>query len=1524
MDRQSQSGFLAGNGVMAAMIRAKNWSDTPLGPIENWPQSLRTTVSLCLASNFPINIVWGPAHTQIYNDGYRVVCGDAHPRALGAGYNVTWASAWPAVGDSFTQALAGETSFLENQRMFLTRNGYLEETFFTFSLSPIVDESGGIGGLFHPVTETTATMLAERRTRALRDLGATLAPAADLPELARLARTTLARFEFDLPFLLVYALSDDGQRYELAEHHGLSSGSGPFPRSFDAASGSPWGSLAERRETSLSLPPGSCGPYEEPPERAFILPVLTPHAERPLLLAVAGASPRLPFDDAYRGFFELLGAGLAAALGTVTAREGERRRAEALAELDRAKTAFFSNVSHEFRTPLTLMLSPLEDMQATAERLPQEDRDRLALAHRNGLRLLRLVNALLDFSRVEAGREQAFLELTDLSAYTADLASNFRSACERAGLALVIDAPPLPAPVRIDRGMWEKVLLNLLSNAFKFTFAGEIRVAVRPSADGKSAEVAVSDTGTGIPAGEIGRIFERFHRVEGASGRSFEGSGIGLALVRELVGLHGGTIEVASGPGRGTTFTVRLPIAVVPATDSPAKPMVPQETLAHAFVEEALAWLPDDASGAGDAAAPPPDGPMLQGVTAGVRGSILLADDNADMRGYVQRLLTVEGFAVQAVRDGEAALDAMRRRPPDLLLSDVMMPRLDGFGLLRAIRADAHLRQTPVILLSARAGEEARVEGLEAGADDYLVKPFAARELVTRVASTLTLARNRREATLRESEEQLRLATDAAEVGLWDVDGATGALFWPPRVKAMFGISADVAVSLADFYSGLHPEDRDRVGAFYSAAADSLQRAIYDVEYRTIGKEDGVVRWVAAKGRGVFNSNGKLLRVIGTAIDITERKQAEEALRQSEAKLRALNEDLERQVTERARDRARTWQVSPDLLSVITEDGRFESVNPAWSATLGWPRDTLEGSRYAAYVHPEDAGGTAAAWRQLLRGDPVLRFENRYRRQGGGWRWLSWLAVPEGGKIYCSARDVTSDKEQEAELTQRTAERDRLWRYSQDLMVIIDTAGNFQAVSPVVTTILDLAPEDLIGCNVLDVIHPDDRAPSLRALERATATTIPSFENRYRHRDGTYRWLSWVAAPEGNLIYATARHITAEKEQAEALRQAEEQLRQAQKMEAVGQLTGGLAHDFNNLLTGITGSLELLQTRIGQGRLGEVERYVEAAQSAAKRAAALTHRLLAFSRRQTLDPKPVGLNRLVAGMEDLVRRTMGPAIAVEVVVSAGLWTTLIDPSQLESALLNLCINARDAMPDGGRLTIETANTWLDERGARERELPPGQYVTLAVTDTGTGMTADVIRRAFDPFYTTKPIGMGTGLGLSMVYGFARQSGGQARIYSEVGSGTTVRLYLPRHLGAEEHLPDAAEAAQLPHAAGGETVLIVDDEPTVRMLVTEVLADMGVAALQAVDGASGLAVLQSEARVDLLVSDVGLPGGMNGRQMADAARAMRPELKVLFITGYAENAVVGNGHLAAGMHVMTKPFAMEALASRIKEIIEAKP
>ncbi|MBI0539609.1 PAS domain-containing sensor histidine kinase [Roseomonas sp. KE2513] len=664
------------------------------------------------------------------------------------------------------------------------------------------------------------------------------------------------------------------------------------------------------------------------------------------------------------------------------------------------------------------------------------------------------------------------------------------------------------------------------------------------------------------------------------------------------------------------------------------------------------------------------------------------------------------------------------------------------------------------------------------------------------------------------------------------------------------------------------------------------------------------------------------------------------------------------------RVRARSWSTTP----LGSAEAWPQSLRTAVCLVLhakqpmfvAWGPDLtfLYNDEYAAVLgakHPHALGQPfSQAWsdiwpqfgpivRRVMAGE-ALSFEDLpipMRRNGYDEdTWFSFSYTPlqdeteQIAGLFCACTETTSKVrgEQalraqeallEARVIERTAELDRVWRNSRDLLLVVDADGIFRALNPAWTAVLGYELDELVGRSFLDFIWPEDVTLTQGGHDRAVARDdLNGFENRYRHKDGTPRWISWNTSVEGELIYAYGRHITAEKEHAEALRRIEDQLRQAQKMEAVGQLTGGLAHDFNNLLTGVSGSLELLQTRIAQGRINDVDRYVNAAQGAAKRAAALTHRLLAFSRRQTLDPKPIVVNRLVRGMEELIRRTIGPEIALEVAEAGGLWTTLVDPGQLENALLNLCINARDSMLGGGRITIETANKWLDAAAAHERDLPPGQYVTLCVSDTGTGMAPDVIAKAFEPFFTTKPIGMGTGLGLSMVYGFVRQSNGQVRIYSEVGHGSNICLYLPRHLGADEADDLLPELAQAPRAEQGETVLVVDDEPTVRMLVSEVLEDLGYTAIEAADGAAGLKVLQSDVRLDLLVSDVGLPS-MNGRQLADAAREVRPDLKVLFITGYAENAVLSHGHLEHGMHVLTKPFTMEALASRIKELINGK-
>jgi signal transduction histidine kinase len=493
---------------------------------------------------------------------------------------------------------------------------------------------------------------------------------------------------------------------------------------------------------------------------------------------------------------------------------------------------------------------------------------------------------------------------------------------------------------------------------------------------------------------------------------------------------------------------------------------------------------------------------------------------------------------------------------------------------------------------------------------------------------------------------------------------------------------------------------------------------------------------------------------------------------------------------------------------------------------------------------------------------------------------------------------------------------ERLWASTNDLMATAGADGRLSAINPAWSKLLGLPAADILVKPLAELIDAfSQSATSSVGARLAAGEIVTGFVGHMVTSSGERRAVMWDAVPDGDLIHIVGRDVT-------ALQQAEELLRQSQKMEAVGQLTGGIAHDFNNLLTAIAGSLELMQVRLEQGRIKDLDRYLITAQQATKRAAALTQRLLAFARRQTLSPTATNINRLVSGMEELICRTMGPQITVEVVTSAGLWNTRVDPFQLENALLNLCINACDAMPEGGHLTIETSNKWMDGREGGKRDLPSGQYVSLCVSDNGGGMTKEVVARVFEPFFTTKPVGMGTGLGLSMVYGFVRQSGGQARVYSEPGQGTKVCLYLPRHLGEEERPEVLPDLAALDVTGGRETVLVVDDEPAIRMLVTEVLEEMGCNVIEAGDGETGLAVLRSAAQVDLLITDVGLPGGMNGRALVDSAQALRPTLNVLFITGYAENAMLSHGHMRPGMQVLTKPFAMAVLASRVKDLMRS--
>lgn len=737
-------------GATGRLMAELDWADTPLGAVADWPQSLRSAVRMVLSSRYPMLLLWGDRLSQLYNDAYSALIGDKHPGALGDDVRVTLAEGWDVLAPLIEQAMAtGVASWVPALQLLLERAGYREEAYFSVSHAPARDDDGRTVGVLTVCSEVTEQVVGERRLRLLRDLslrgdGRTV----DVDATCARLIDAIGGHPLDVPFAAIY-LRDGGTLRRIASAggdpgHGTSTGAlptvvdladpAPTARAWalpDAAAGRPTDvtGLDER----LSLP---AGPWGDPARAALALPLPSAAEDQPLGVLVVGVSPNRALDEAYRSFYQLLTQQVSAAVRNAQEYERERRRAETLAELDRVKTAFFTNVSHEFRTPLTLMLGPLADaLTDTAAPLASPQRERVETAWRSATRLLTLVNSLLTFSSLEAGRARSDAHEVDLPALTAELASVFRAAVERAGLTLEVDCRPLPHPVTVDPVNWERIVTNLLSNALKYTFIGGIRVAV--DADHDEVRLTVADTGIGIAEADLPKLFERFHRVQGARSRSHEGTGIGLALVNELTRLEGGEVRVASRVGVGTTFTVALPWSAARRTATASPSPEGRGDAARAAVQEATGWLADPA---GDVAEPAPSPGPAADELAGAR--ILLADDNSDMRAYLSRLLAAQGWRVRSVTDGRQALDAIHREPPDLVLTDVMMPVLDGFDLVRRLRADPATRSLPVLVLSARAGEEASVAGLSLGADDYLVKPFAAAELIARIRTAIRRARS--------------------------------------------------------------------------------------------------------------------------------------------------------------------------------------------------------------------------------------------------------------------------------------------------------------------------------------------------------------------------------------------------------------------------------------------------------------------------------------------------------------------------------------------------------------------------------------------------------------------------------------------------------------------------------------------------------------------------------------------------------------------------------------------------------------
>ncbi len=1548
--------LFAGGGEMGRRMRAHDWTATPLGPVSGWPQSLKTAVRIMLGSRYPMYIWWGRELVNLYNDGYLPMLGKRHPAALGQPAAVVWSEIWDTIGPQTDAVLSeGRATWNEERLLVLERNGYPEETYFTFAYSPVPADDGGVGGVFCALTEDTQRVLGQRRLRTLRELSARATGARTVEQACRAVTDTLAQNPQDLPFALIYLLDGEGGVARLAGATGLPEGSPGRPETLAlaAANGQPpcWPLEQVAATGRAELVEGlearcgrlQCGAWPDPPQSAIVLPVLQSGQERLAGFLVAGISPRRVFDDDYRGFTDLLAGHIATAIANARAYEEEKRRAEALAELDRAKTAFFSNVSHEFRTPLTLMLGPVEDVLAdTAEPPTPRQRERLEVAHRNALRLQKLVNTLLDFSRIEAGRVRARFEPTDLAAFTADLASNFRSACEKAGLLLRVDCPPLPEPVYVDRDMWEKVVLNLLSNAFKYTLQGAIEVRLRP-ADGQ-VELAVRDTGTGIPAEEMPRLFERFHRVEGSRGRTQEGSGIGLALVRELVRLHGGEVRAESACGVGSVFTVALPLGKghLPADRiSGARTLASTALGAAPFVEEALRWLPDApgrpteailVEGTAGAPLPPARGP-------GERLRILLADDNADMRDYVRRLLA-DRYDVTAVADGRAALTAVEAAVPDLILSDVMMPGVDGFGLLRRLRGDPRTREVPVILLSARAGEESRVEGLEAGADDYLTKPFSARELLARVQGHLQMAQLRRvsQEALRRSEAQFRQLADAMPQIVFAArpDGSTDYL--NERWYEFTGLARG-AFGQESWEPVLHPDDRRRSVDAYFACIQAGRP--FQIEHRFNDRRTGGYRWFLSRAVPVRDEAGRVVRWFGTCTDIDDMKRAAEEVERQ-------REDLHSLIMQ-----------SPLPICVLKgPDLSFEMVNPAYVKTVGG-RELLGKPLLEAL--PELRGqGYDTFLRDVMRtGAPVVGQEAPLVLQREGrlqQTYFTFIYSPlrnrDGSidRVLALCNDVTAQKRQNERLR-------LLWEAATVLLTTDDPDAMLR------TLFAKLAPHLALDAYFNFLVResgdglrlgscagiPDEEVGKITRLDfgQAVCGTVavrrrPIVATHIQRSDEPmvqlvkgYGIRAYACNPllvEGRLLgtlsFASRSRDEFDADELEFLRTishyvtvAFERLRLVRQLRDQDQrkdeFLATLAHELRNPLAPIRNSLQIL--RMARLDAATLERSRDMMERQVQHLVRLVDDLLDVSRvmrgKIVLRKEPVELASVLARAVE----TAQPLIEAQrheltVEIPPEPLPVEADPVRLSQVVANLLANAAKYTDRGGRIELT----------ARRH----GDQAVLRVRDTGIGIAPHLLPRIFELFMqvdhaTTKAQG-GLGIGLTLVKNLVEMHHGTVEAQSAgLGRGSEFIVRLPLTVRKPGQAIDRTDAGPPPPPATpglGRRLMIVDDNRDAADSLALLLRLQGFEVRVAHDGPAALELVK-DYRPEMIFLDLGMPG-MDGFEVARRLRRQSGlhDVRLVALTGWGQQEDRRRTAEAGFDRHLVKPVEPKALEDLLDGLI----
>lgn len=1551
---------------MGKRIRTFAWDQTPLGPIEEWPTPLLSTLGICLTARFPLATYWGPQGWLLYNDAWRPILGDKHPWALGRPAQEVWPEIWDTLLPLFTTVLKeGQATWRSDELLPMQRFGYTEECYFDYSFNPIRGQSGAVEGILNIVQETTYRVLNDRRTSLLRDVAAVSGSAQHEDEACARILEALATDQADVPFALLYHIDRDRRRARLAGATGLSDRSLARPQSLDLAEDPVPGSwplaAAIRQGGPLLLDdvsdrfgPLPGGAWPERPRQALLLPISTTTQDNAVVL-VAGISPRRPLDDNYHHFFRMLSSHIAAAINNARAHQSEQRRAESLAELDRAKTEFFSNVSHELRTPLTLMLGPLEEELRDRPHSPS-----LEVAHRNSLRLLKLVNTLLDFSRIEAGRTEARFQPTDLAAYSADLASGFRAAVEKAGLTFIVDCPPLPQPVYVDRSMWEQIVLNLLSNAFKHTFQGHIRVSMRHDETG--VELVVSDTGVGIPDEALPRLFERFYRIQNRRSRTHEGSGIGLALVQEVVHLHGGTVQVESRLDEGSTFTVRLsfgrshlPPEQIGAGDQPVSPSVS----AASSIQEALHWLPHTAE------VPPPTSEGSAISSPVIRPRVVVADDNADMRQYIERLLRSR-YDVVTVGDGLAALAEIRRQPPDLVLSDIMMPQLDGIDLLHALRADPAVRTIPVILLSARAGEESRIAGLEKGADDYLVKPFSAQELIARVATHLELSRIRRqaEADIIASEARYRAIVSQATASVVQADLTGRFLFVNRRFCEILGYQEHELLGLRMQHI-TDPEDLPRSLELFHRLVNGGPDFMIEKRYR---RKDGTPIWMSVSVGGVREGQ-ELRHVVAVGLDITDRKRQEArllALGHRQQKLYELADAVNRaepvaNLYALALD-AMIQAVSADRASVLLFDHDGTMRFKAWKGLSDEYRKAVEGhSPWSA----DQRSPSPIFVPDLAASDLEPDLQATIRREGV--QALAFVPLTYGGQLlgkfmlYFDQPHRMS--EEDVEWTQTLArtlalgiertKADEVLRSREERLRLAMAAGRMGAWDLNLLTgetTWDARQYDLFGRSAdrpirhltefYSALHPDDVARVKEAAGLAQQSGVFSSEFRILAPDGSIRWLAGqgavVAHEQGQAVRMVGINydITARKRVEQDLHRSAAELEQ-RVAERTMELTQSREH-----LRALATELNLAGQRERQHLATELHDYLAQllALSRIRLAQAMQHPL-SPALMKTLNELQDVTNQALTYTRTLVAQ-LSPPILKEFGLTMALGWLAEQMLQRDLKVSLELGPERLPLPEDQAMLLfqsvrELLMNVLKHAGVKEAVMTvrvEEGYLLITVADQGIGFAEPDDQSGLEG-------GRVPGFGLFSIRERMLAIGGRLELRSIPGQGTEATLIAPLAPPSEQDsIPSPSRGftiapvvpsldrtsddrvpmnGPLPEATRQIRVLIADDHAMVRQGLCGLLAGYGDIQVvgEAANGSEALA-LARQWQPDVVLMDVNMPV-MDG---IEATRRIKAALPDTIVIGLSVQNIVHVGHEmreAGAAAFLNKEAAVEDLYQTIQ-------